>query len=69
MIGVLIFAGILGYGIVYSGLGDLQLGKGAVPIREALLGKGKAGPAGPGSFPKPRGPQTARNAAPRTGRQ
>lgn len=44
MIGVLIFAGIVGYGIVYSGLADIQLGKGKVTIARALLGA-KGGPA------------------------
>jgi hypothetical protein len=38
VIGVLIFAGIVGYGIVYSGLADIQLGKGSVSIGQALLG-------------------------------
>ncbi len=62
MIGVLIFAGIVGYAIVYSGIGDV---KGTpVSIRTALLGTGKAKPS---DFPKGNAP-VGTVGAPRKGR-
>ena len=65
MIGVLIFAGIVGYAIVYSGLGDVQ---GApVSIRQALLGKGSRATAA--DFPKPSRKVTGTVGAPRVGRK
>jgi hypothetical protein len=67
VIGVLIFAGIVGYGIVYSGLADIQLGKGTVSIGQALLGS-KAAKAKPSDFPKGNAPVGVPANRPKVGR-
>lgn len=71
MVGVLIVVGIIGYGLVYSGLSQLPNPIVTPPqsTLEALWpGHGKGKPVGHGTFPKAQGAQGVSPGTPRGGR-
>ena len=65
MVGVLIVVGIIGYGVLYSGLSQLPGHKMPTVGTLEALWPGHGTPTG---FPKPTGPNTGGLGQPRTGR-